>query len=376
MTRDPLVEVTRQLSEAIRDPGDVSAVPAGRSEAIEKLADALRARARARRRRRVLGAIAVAASAIGLVGAGVVAARHDHVATSSELGRMHEPAGAVTVVRDGRAASLGADDVVAEGSELRTPPNGHAHLDFASGTKVTIGGQSHVRLVEQTKRKRFALETGTIAAKVAKLGPGERFVVATSDSEIEVHGTEFRVSVVAPDASCGGGTPTRLEVTEGVVAVRHGGVETLVAAGETWPRCNAPSSASTPPPVPSEPARVPAAEKVDAPPSTHPVVTHRAPTAPASAAGTSSPLTEQNALYSRAMREKNEGRFAAAIVTLDRLVDEYPGGPLAESARLERMRILASTDRASAAGAAKEYLERHPNGFGRAEAEVLAAEER
>lgn len=377
MTHDPLVDVTRLLSEAVRDPGDVTAVPVARDEAIERLAGALRARARARRRRRIFGSLAIAASAAGLVGAGIFAERHDHDAARSELGRVHEPAGAVTVVHGGRAASLGADALVAEGSELRTPANAQARLDFASGTKVTLGGETHVRLVEQSKKKRFALEAGSIAAKVAKLGHGERFVVATSDSEIEVHGTEFRVSIVEPEPSCGGGTPTRLQVTEGIVAVRHAGVETLVLAGETWPRCDAPISAAALPPGRSESPRIVAGDRSGAPPSTHSVVAHQpspSPAAPASPAR--SPLTEQNDLYSQAMREKQEGLSAAAIATLDQLLEKYPHGPLSESARLQRMRILGATDRTRAVGAATEYLERYPSGFGRAEAEALAAGER
>lgn len=369
MTHDPLLDVTRLLSEAVRDPGDVGTVPAARNEAIDELAEALRARARARRRRRIVGSLAVAAGAAALVGAGVFAARHEPTAASTELGHVHEPTGAVTVVQNGHAATLGADAVIAEGSELRTPAGAEARLDFASGTRVTIGGETHVRLVEQSKKKRFALEAGSISAKVAKLRSGERFVVATSDTEIEVHGTEFRVSVVKADPSCGAGTPTRLLVTEGVVAVRHAGVESLVAAGETWPRCREPSSAvapNAPPPPASDGNAAP-------PPVPHPAVVHRPP-APAASAGT--PLAEQNELYREAMRLKQEGRPAAAIATLDRLVERYPHGPLSESARLQRMRILATTERARAATAAKDYLERHPDGFGRTEAEALLAEDR
>ncbi len=377
MTHDPLVDVTRLLSEAVRDTGDVNAVPVARNDAIERLAGALHTRARARRRRRIFGSLAMAVAAAGLVGAGIFAERHDHAPARSELGRVHEPDGALTVVRGGRAASLGADALVAEGSELRTPTNAQARLDFTSGTQVTLGGETHVRLVEQSKKKRFALEAGSIAARVAKLGPGERFVVATSDAEVEVHGTEFRVSIVAPEPSCGGGTPTRLQVTEGVVAVRHAGIETLVAAGETWPRCDAPTAAAALPPGPSESPRSAESARSGAHSSTHSVVAHRpSPTPPGSAAPVGSPLTEQNDLYSQAMREKQEGHSAAAIATLDQLLEKYPRGPLSESARLQRMRILAATDRARAVGAATDYLERHPDGFGRAEAAALATGDR
>ena len=100
---------------------------------------------------------------------------------------------------------------------------------------MTIGGSSRVRLVEQSQRKRFSLESGSFFAKVAKLTADERFVVATPDAEVEVRGTAFRVTIVPGDPTCAGGSPTRLEVSEGVVVVRHSGTEVRVAAGERWP---------------------------------------------------------------------------------------------------------------------------------------------
>jgi hypothetical protein len=71
------------------------------------------------------------------------------------------------------------------------------------------------------------------------------------------------------------------------------------------------------------------------------------------------------------MRERHEGRPDAAVATLDQLLTTYPEGPLGESARLQRMRILATTDRARASAAASDYVQRYPRGFGRAEAEGL-----
>jgi hypothetical protein len=62
-----------------------------------------------------------------------------------------------------------------------------------------------------------------------------------------------------------------------------------------------------------------------------------------------------------------------ALDVLDRLRTSYPGGPLEESADVERFRILSSGDRARGAAAARDYLRAHPRGFARAEAETLAA---
>ncbi len=55
----------------------------------------------------------------------------------------------------------------------------------------------------------------------------------------------------------------------------------------------------------------------------------------------------------------------------DRLLARYPGGPLSESAVVERMKVLESVDRRAARQAATDYLRRYPRGFGRADAEAL-----
>lgn len=373
MTHDPLARVSRLLSEAGAAPHDVDALPVMRDDAIRSIGDALRARARSRKRRKLVGLVALAASVALVASAGIVASRYrSGDRSTSELGRVQEPNGALTAVVDGRSALIDEGVAVAEGTELRTPPNAEAKLAFTSGTQLVIGGGARLRLVEQTKKKRFALESGSLTAKVAKLGPDERFVVATSDAEIEVRGTQFRVSVATPDPACGGGTPTRLDVTEGVVVVRHTNGETTVRGGEHWPTC-VEQVVSSPKTTPESAARVtaPAArpsEHVAAtPPSTVPRI------APSGESPAASRLAEQNDLYDQAMREKRSGRTGSAVATLDRLLGTYPQGPLAENAMVERMRLLAASDRTRGASSAREYLRRYPQGFARAEAEALAS---
>ncbi|MDB4936357.1 MAG: hypothetical protein JWP87_3329, partial [Labilithrix sp.] len=242
---NPLENATRMLRDAVADPGDVEAMPPEREAAVARIADALRARARARRRKRVLAGLAIAAGIGALATGGVLAAHratHDGGSVQSatnahDLGRVDVPADGVTALREGRTEPLGAGTRLPEGTELRTNGASEAHLDFDSGTRVTLGGAGRVRLVEQSQRKRFALESGSFFAKVAKLGPDERFVVSTPDAEVEVRGTAFRVTLVEGNPDCAGGTPTRLDVSEGVVVVRHAGAEVRVAAGERWPAC-------------------------------------------------------------------------------------------------------------------------------------------
>ena len=79
------------------------------------------------------------------------------------------------------------------------------------------------------------LDAGSVELHVEKLTSAQRFLVDTPDSEVEVRGTRFSVSVVPPDAACGAGVRTRVAVTEGVVVVRHAGLEDRVALGESWP---------------------------------------------------------------------------------------------------------------------------------------------
>jgi ferric-dicitrate binding protein FerR (iron transport regulator) len=398
---NPLEHATHVLRGAVADPGDVEAMPPDREAAVARIAEALRARARARRRKRMITGLAIAAGIGALATGGVFAAHRASSAGGSvqvahggrDLGRVEVPSEGLTALREGHAEPLGAGARVAEGTELRTTGTSQAHLDFDSGTRVTLGGAARLRLVEQSQRKRFALESGSFFAKVAKLGPEERFVVTTPDAEVEVRGTAFRVTIVEGNAACAGGTPTRLDVSEGVVVVRHAGTEVRVAAGERWPACDpapagrpASASANAPPAgagtagttgteaatttAPDTIAVGPGPAVTGARPGTSGAATHAASPSPEA----SSRLAEQNDLFESAMRLKRSGDTAGAQAKLDRLLASYPGGPVAESAEVERMRLLAASNRPRGVAAAREYLRRHPNGFARAEAEAIAAQ--
>ena len=402
MTPDPLDRATRMLKDVVANVGDVDALPAGRDIAVARLADAIRTRARLQRRKRAYYTLAVAAGVALVVGGGLGMALHTGgtvagVAGAHDLGRMVDPNGGVTVLRDGHTEALGGGARVAEGTELRTSPSSEARLDFDSGTRVTIGGSARVRLVEQSQRKRFSLEAGSLFAKVAKLTADERFVVATPDAEVEVRGTAFRVTIVPADRACEDGSPTRLEVTEGVVVVRHVGVEHRVAAGERWPQCAEPTpvkagstgsnstqgtnatatgaaamaGAASPPAIPV--GALPASPPVALPATTAAASPRGEGAVAAASPEASSRLAEQNDLFDEAMRLKRGGDAPGALAKLDRLLASYPSGPLSESAAVERMRLLSSSDRGRAAVAARDYLRRHPRGFARAEAEAIAA---
>jgi hypothetical protein len=317
MTHDPLDAVTARLRTGVADTGDVGAAPEGRDAAIVKLREALDRRA-ARLRWRRRGAWMVAAAGVA-AGTWALGFRTDKPSTSN-LGRVHSPEGVPAVV-DGQAVALGAGSRVSEGTELRD----------------------------------------------------ERFVVATPDAEVEVRGTAFRVAIVPPDPGCGGGTPTRLEVTEGVVTLRHAGVALAVSAGTKWPAsCPAGPVASvgataSAAPVTATADDAGAATSVPAPVPSSSWPSDVAPR-PRSPSGESS-LSEQNDLFDAAMHDKRAGRTANALAALEQLRSRYPTGPLAETSEAERMRLLTG---AAKSRAARDYLERWPRGFARAEAETLA----
>lgn len=215
-------------------------------------------------------------------------------------------------------------------------------------------------VVDQGRDEIFELRAGSVQLHVAKLVSGDRFIVRTSDSEVEVRGTQFRVDVGPPCE----GTTTRVVVTEGTVVVRHGGAETRVTANESWP-----AHCETQVAAPTTPASALAVEPPPVVASAQPITT--AVTAAKRTNVPSSDLAEQNRIFADAMAAKRRGDAPAALAALDRLASAYPQGPLAESAAVERMRILAASEPARGAEAARAYLARYPHGYARAEAQHL-----
>ncbi|MGH7272513.1 MAG: FecR family protein, partial [Polyangiaceae bacterium] len=250
-------------AEAFGPPPDPS--PEARASAITQIAHAIRVGARVRRARRVaMGMAAIAA--VFAVSFGV--ARYTARLSPSSLARDEaapvvdtrivarpvEPGAAIFVSRAmGAQAPLANDAVIAAGSRLVTPAGVSAMLSFSTGTSVMLAKSSDLTVVGEGETQVLRLDAGSVDLHVAKLHGHERFLVDTVDAEVEVRGTRFRVSLVPSEPSCGGGAVTRVAVVEGVVVVRHAGVESRVAAGEEWPSgCVAPSR---PAPLRFTPAR-------------------------------------------------------------------------------------------------------------------------
>ena len=84
-------------------------------------------------------------------------------------------------------------------------------------------------------------------------------------------------------------------------------------------------------------------------------------------------LARQNELYQQAVALQRAGDVSGAVKKLEAvLVDQR--SPLAETALAQKMKWLSATNREAARDVAREYLQRFPMGFGRADAETLVLE--
>jgi ferric-dicitrate binding protein FerR (iron transport regulator) len=292
------------------------------------------------------------------------------------------PSGQAGVMVGGSAAPipLAQGMTLSRGLRLVAPPAGEVRVGAARGTTLTLEGGGEMSISEEGVLQRYELRAGAVRAQVAKLIAGERFIIATADSEVEVHGTAFRVALVPPDPECGAGTTTRVSVTEGVVTVRRGGVEARVLPGGVWPEgCDRSSAAVLPGGARRAAVRARSGGLAHAALSSSSTGGGKgagldegsesllAPDRPLS----KSELAAQNDLFASAVRAKREGRGSEAVRIFERFGREYPRSPLAESAAAQRMKLLGTIDLPGARRAASEYLARYPSGFARADAQAL-----
>lgn len=193
------------------------------------------------------------------------------------------------------------------------------------------------------------LQAGAITLSVRPLPAGERFLVKTSDAEVEVRGTVFRVEAEARGI-------TSVEVTEGKVEVRFHGAIWRVGAAERWAR---PLEASPP----SNPARseAHAARSAQRPPPASP--------AAAPVAGEDDAARTLN----EGLELADRGDYDAATRRLTAFCEAHPADDRAEDAAFL---VIVSMQRAGrhaeARAAARRYLARYPDGYRRIEAAALA----
>lgn len=226
-------------------------------------------------------------------------------------------------------------------------------LSLRHGVKVKLQPQSLVELRDDGTR--VLVRRGEVAAEVTSLD--EPFTVESFDTLVATRSGRFQVK---PGAGCDGRPEVR--VSEGSVSVD--GVE--VQAGESWPRCAVTTTAPPEPvkDVPSPAVVRPAPVGVSVKKSTPP------PPAPLKEEDR---LARQNELYQQAVALQRQGDVTGAVKKLEAVLADQRS-PLAETALAQKMRWLSVMDRAAAREVARDYLQRFPMGFGRADAETLVLE--
>jgi hypothetical protein len=323
------------LARGAADDEVGAATPLDRAASVAAIERALRARGR-RRLAPWLGWGVAAAAAAVLVPLGWRSLRSTEPAAVPGAAQSESSAAPKLTVAavDGAGASIetagGARPAtrgarIAAGASVRVPGSGNLVLALDTGTRLRVGGSSRVRLTSLGASQRFDVDSGTLEADVAKVPLGGRFVIATGDAEVEVHGTRFEVAVVPAPSACAPFVRTQVMVQEGVVAVRFAGGEIRLAAGSVWPAC------------PPAPAVHSARNHVHAP---HATVAPPAPATSVPRPADPSTLAEQNDLFAAALSARRRGDLGEAVHWLDRLIARYPDGQLIESARAERKRLL------------------------------------
>jgi len=265
------------------------------------------------------------------------------------------------------------------GSSVSTTGRGNAVFRSSTGTALTLGQEGRVSVASVGLVQRFRLAQGALDATVAKLKPGERFVIETVDAVVEVRGTAFRVSVLEePALACAGSVRTSVRVSEGVVNVQSRGQSLDLRAGASWPEPCDDEREPTPAVDADALRKEPGAPRAEAPARPQPAAAAEHASEPEKSPERASvPIQQrlalQNDKFALAVRARQQGDFATALGAYRDFVREFPASPLAQNARVEVMRLLLRSDKAAAAHAARDYLQRYPTGFARAEAERLIA---
>jgi TolA-binding protein len=227
------------------------------------------------------------------------------------------------------------------------------------------------------------LAHGALDVTVRPLGPGERFVVRTSDAEIEAHGRAFRVEA-------DNGKIRDVAVTEGSVEVRYAGFTAVIPSGGSWratKEAALPAPSEAPPTTSAEPVKtnstartiVAAREKAPEPPQAAPHVSAApeppivAPVEPAPVEPAPRVTPPSSRAFAEAMQALRRGDYAASAEQLDRFAKAYPSDARADEADYLRAIALQRAGRtAEAVAAARRYLASHPNGAHRVEAAKIA----
>ena len=352
-----------------------------RNAAIAQIEVALRMKAKRRRQAR-FGAAVVTFAAAAAAAAAVFVPRRPLPApvASAVVTAVGNPSGSgARLLSSAGSEPLRSGSPLLPGGSLVANADGGAALRLSTGTEIAVEHDAHLVFSEAGPTEHFILSQGAMQAHVARLQPGQRFIISTPDADVEVHGTVFRVAVVEPNPGCGAGSRTRVEVLEGVVEVRAKGESSYVHPGERWPAVCAPSVAAAGSVVPE--AEAPRPERAREALRSNARTRGLQRPGNSGKAIASAPVSEaaralakaQNELFLQGISARRSGDSATALSRFQALQTQFPNSPLAESAAAERMRTLAPGNRAGAIRAAREYLARYPRGFAVPEADAILA---
>jgi hypothetical protein len=327
---------------------------------------------RRQRTRRLVAALALAASVVGLaVGAWHVLGQDAMVAQADAASVLVSGREGDVAVTDDVGHVVEAVSALSEGYGLRTE-HGSATLGFPSGASAKVSNKSSLKITRARSQEALFLARGGVDVEVPKLEPTHGFSVETPDARVMVHGTRFSV-VVEPTAD---GPRTRVQVVHGIVSVQHVGREVFLTAGQSWGAASSDGSSAGQGPATGAASEVDAGLDDD-------VEVDEATPAPAvdekqgvrSGARRdfdSRELADQNRRFARAMAHKKHGQPRAALRELAGILRRYPGSPLTQEVRVERLRLLRGLDDArQAEREAKRYLHDFPDGYAAREAEEL-----
>jgi len=286
---------------------------------------------RPRRRARVAALLLTAAAAVlALAGTRLFVARaaSEHAGSLTFVGSIGD-----TVARGGSSTRhlRSGDQLNLDPGEIESAEHGSAELVNSAGLGLHLGGGTRLSvsgLVGKGGHNQVELRQGSLVCTVPHLSEGQHFSVETPDARVVVHGTVFTVQV---DPQQNAGQRTCVRVTDGVVIVQHGNLETALNAGDSW-GCTETTG--------DDPSGVgqPTPSANDGEPEANRAELHKA----AQRANERGTLSDENRLFQAALAAERLGQKAKAEQTLNRLLTKYPSSPLASEARRALSRVAGS----------------------------------
>lgn len=219
----------------------------------------------------------------------------------------------------------GADELSSAG-ELHAREGSRAALITEAGAHVEVLPRSRLRMLGKASRggvETLSLLEGEVHCRVPPLAKGRSFVVATPNTRVVVHGTEFHVRVGGQRGSC-------ISVREGLVEVQTDGVSVWLGPGSDY-GCEEESAPQKTARVKSRSRSRARARGVEAPRE----IEEQAQKEPVPE-GT---LALETRIMADALRAEQQGYKSAARALFARLIENHPSSPLVPDAKAGLARL-------------------------------------